>query len=86
VVLVPHQPFHVQRGGVVEQLARFLDQERRWVEAGSLPFFLFLEDQRFGFLEDAVQSPQHGERQDDTPVFRLLVVAAEQVGDSPNER
>ena len=36
-------------------------------------------------LEDAVEPAQDDERQDDLPVLGLLVVAAQQVGDRPDE-
>ena len=43
------------------------------------------EDLGFGGLEDAVEAAQHDERQDDAAVLGLLVVAAQQVGDRPDE-
>jgi hypothetical protein len=44
-----------------------------------------LEHLRLGLLQDAIQAPQDGERQDDLAVVGLLVVAAKQVGDRPDE-
>ena len=38
-----------------------------------------------GRLQHAVEPAQHGERQDDLAVLGLLVVAAQQVGDGPDE-
>ena len=38
-----------------------------------------------GGFQHAIEPPQHGERQDDLAVFGLLVVAAQQIGDGPDE-
>ena len=38
-----------------------------------------------GWLEDAVQAADHGQRQDHLAVLGLLVVAAEEIGDAPDE-
>jgi hypothetical protein len=43
------------------------------------------EHRRLGRLEHAVEAAQHGEGQDDLAVLGLLVVAAEEVGDGPDE-
>jgi hypothetical protein len=40
---------------------------------------------RLGRLQHAVEAAQDGERQDHLAVVRLLVVAAQQVGDLPQE-
>ena len=43
---------------------------------------LFLGEHRgFGGLENAVEATQNGERQDHLTVLRLLVVAAQEIGD-----
>ena len=39
----------------------------------------------FGRLQHAVEAAQDGEREDDLAVVRLLVIAAEEVGDGPNK-
>jgi hypothetical protein len=43
------------------------------------------EDGGLGGFEDAIQAAQDSERQDDLAVVGLFVVAAEQVGDGPDE-
>ena len=48
MVLVAHQLFKIKRGGVVEQLTRFAQQERLGVEPGLLANVLFGEHRRFG--------------------------------------
>ena len=40
---------------------------------------------RLGRGQHTVQSAQHGERQDDLAVVGLLVIAAQQIGDGPDE-
>ena len=43
------------------------------------------EDLSFGGLEDAVEAAQQDEGQDDSAVLGLLVVAAQQIGDGPDQ-
>jgi hypothetical protein len=43
------------------------------------------EDGDFGRLQNAVQTTQDREGQDDLAIVRLLVVAAQKVGDGPDE-
>jgi hypothetical protein len=62
-------------GGGLEDGADGLDGQR--LDAG--------EDLGLGGLEDAVEAAEQDERQDDAPVLGLLVVAAQQVGDGPDE-
>ena len=50
-----------------------------------LPFLLLRKHSSFGGLQNAVEPTQHREWQDDLAVFGLLVVAAQKVGDRPNE-
>jgi hypothetical protein len=38
-----------------------------------------------GRLQDAIQAPEHGERQDDSAVLSRFVRAAQKVGDRPDE-
>ena len=38
-----------------------------------------------GGVENTVETPEHGERQDDLAVLRLLVIAPEQIGDAPDK-
>ena len=46
---------------------------------------VFVEDPRFCWREQAIEAPQHGQRQDHLAVFVALVRAAEQVADAPDE-
>jgi hypothetical protein len=64
---------------------RRLQQERLRVEPGFLPLDLLGEDFRFRPLQHAVQTTQDREWEDDLAVFRLPVVAAQQIGDGPDE-
>jgi len=38
-----------------------------------------------GGLQHAVQTAEHSERQDDLPVFGLLVIPAKEIGDGPDK-
>ncbi len=86
VVLVPHELFQIERRGIVELLAGFLEQERLGLQPRLLAPGLLLEHGGLGWLEHAVESSQHGEGEDDFAVFGLLVVASQQVGDGPDKR
>ena len=46
---------------------------------------VLLEDLGLGRLQDAVQPAQDGEGQDDPAVFGLLEIAAQQIGDGPDQ-
>ena len=86
VVLVAHQLLHVERRRVVEELAGLAEQERLGVQAGLLRLRP-ASAEHGGLVGSSTQSSRrkHGERQDDLAVFGLLVVAAQQVGDGPDE-
>lgn len=86
VVLVAQQFSHVQRRRVEEVLARFLQQERLGVNSGRLTFHFLLQDRFLRRFQNAIQPPQNGKRKNDATVFGLLVIAAQQVRDRPNER
>jgi hypothetical protein len=85
MVLVAHELFKVKGGGVVEQLAGFTQQEWLGVEARRFAGGFLCQYGSFGKFQHAVQAAQHGEREDDFAVFRLLVVAAQQVGYGPEK-
>ena len=85
VVLVAHQLLHVQRRRVVEELARLAQQERLRVQPGLFSRRQLGQHGGLGRLQHAIQPPQHGEGQDDLAVFGLLVVAAQEIGDGPDE-
>ncbi len=66
-------------GGPVEEVGESLVAEL-------VPVAVVLgEDLGLGRCEDRVEAADHRERQDDAPVLGLLVVAAEQIGDGPDE-
>jgi hypothetical protein len=46
---------------------------------------MLLQDLRLGRREQAVETAEHGKRQDHLAVFVPLVGTAEQVADAPNE-
>lgn len=85
VVLVADQGFQVERRGVVEVLPRDAQQEGRRVEASLLAHFLFEQDTELGRFENTVEAAQDGEGEDDLAVLGLLVVAAQHVGNGPDE-
>lgn len=86
VILVPHELLHVQGGGVAEGLAGPAQEERLGVQAGLGLGRQFGQHGRLGWFQHAVQAAQDGERQDDPAVLGLLVIAAQEVGDGPDER
>ncbi len=85
VVLVAHQLLQVERRGVVEVAAGLLQQERLRVHPGRLALGQLLQHRRLGGLQHAVEAAQDGEGEDDLAVLGLLVVAAQEVGDGPDE-
>ncbi len=85
VVLVPHQLFEIEGGGVVEELLRLLQQERLGIDLRRLALRLLGQHGRLGGLEHAVEPAQHGEWQNDPPILGLLVISPQQIGDRPNE-
>src|SRR5690606_2816806 len=63
----------------------FAEQEGLGVELGLGPFLQFRQDGGLGGFEYAVEPAEHGERQDDPAVLGLFVIAAQQIGDGPDE-
>ena len=86
VVLIAHQLLQVERRRVVEELAGFPQEERLGIQLrpSGLAASSASTAGLVGF-EDAIETPQHRERQDDLAVLGLLVVAAQEVGDGPDE-
>jgi hypothetical protein len=76
----------VEPGGVVELLAGLLLEDRVEVVVPARQLRGPVEHGLLGGLEHAVQAAQHGEGEDHLAVLGLLVVAAQQVGDRPDER
>ena len=86
VVLVARDPLQAERRGVVEERPRLAQEEGVGVQPGLLPVVLLGQHGSLGGLQHAVEAAQHRERKDDFAIFGLLVVAAQQVGDGPDER
>ncbi len=85
VVLVADQLAQVEGGRVVEALAGLAQQERLGVQPGLLLVRELRQHRRLGRLQHAIETAEHGEGQDDLAVVGLLVVAAQKVGDRPDE-
>jgi hypothetical protein len=85
VVLVAEQLGEIQRARVVEALPRLAKQEGLGVEAGPGLGIELGQHGGLGRRQRAVQPAQHREGQDDVAVLALLVVAAQRVGDGPDE-
>ena len=85
VVLITHELFQVEGRGVVKELAGFAQQERLGVDLGGGAFLQLREHGSFGAFQHAIQSAQDGERQDDLAIFRLFVIAAQEVGHGPDD-
>lgn len=85
VVLVAHELLQVERGGVVKELARFLEEKGLGIQPGSIALLLFSKHFRFGGLEDAVKAAEDSEGQDDLAVIGLLVITTEEVRHGPDE-
>ena len=86
VVLVAHELAHVERRDVVE-VQPGLARARRARRRCRRPRLAACSASTAALVgcEHAVQAAQHGERQDDPAVLALLEVAAQQVGDRPDE-
>ena len=85
VVLVAHELLQVQRRRVVEKLAGLPQEERLGVHAGLLALGQLGEHGGLGGFQHAIETAEDRERQDDLAVFGLLVVAAQEIGDGPDE-
>ena len=72
--------------GVVELLAGHLAEHRVHVVDTALHLLIAVEHGVFGGFQHAVQTADHGEGHDDLAVFRLLVIAPEEVCYRPDER
>jgi hypothetical protein len=47
---------------------------------------MLLDDRVLRGFQNAVETAEHGERQDDPAIFRLPVIAAKKIRDRPDER
>ena len=72
-------------GRVVEALPGLAQEERLGIEPGLLLVGELRQHGRLGRLQHAIEPAQHGEGQDDLAVVGLLVVAAQEIGDRPDE-
>jgi hypothetical protein len=85
VVLVAHEFFQVERRGVVKKLAGLAEQKRFGVHLGGGALSQLGQHGNFGCFQDAIETAQHRERQDDLAIFGLLVIAAQEISDGPDE-
>src|SRR5262249_32759731 len=86
VVLVVEELVEVQLRDVVELLLRGAPERQLHVrDALLLQLACLREYLLFGRLEHAVEPTEDNEREDDLPVLRLLVVAAQDLGERPEE-
>jgi len=76
---------HVRRRDVVEVQPGHTLHEGVEGDAGGLFRGVLLEHRGLGGGEDAVQAPQHVEGQDDPAVLAPLEIAAQEIGDRPDE-
>src|SRR5690606_1510544 len=79
-------PLHVERRGVHELKSGLPQEELLRVHAGFGALLQLLEDGSLRRFQDAVESAEHGEREDNLAVLMGFVVTAEEVGDGPDER
>ena len=82
---VAEQAAEVERAGVVEALTGDALEHEVGAFDALLESLRALEHRWLGLLQHAVQTAQHGEREDHLAVLRLLVVASQEVGDGPDE-
>jgi len=85
VVLIAHQLFHVERRDVVEGLPCLAQKEGDRIDPLGGSGGMFGKDRILGRRKDAVEAAQDGQGQDDLGIIRLLVIAAQQVSDRPDE-
>ena len=85
VVLIAHQPLHVELRGIVEARPGFAQEERLGVQALLGPRRELLKHPRLGRLKNAVEAAQDGEWEDDATILGLLVVAPQDVRHGPDE-
>ncbi len=71
MVLVPHQLFEIEGGGVVEELPRIPQHERLGIDLGRLVLRLLGLHRRFVGLEHVVVSAEDGKPQYDPPILEL---------------
>ena len=85
VVLIAHELVHIEPRHIGEALTRLAQDERLRVQPRLLFLRVFGQHRGLSGFQNAVQTPQDGKGQDDLAVIRLLVVAAQKVGDRPDE-
>ncbi len=85
MILIAHELLQVEGRGVVKELVGFFEQERFGVHLGSGALGEFGQHSGLGGFEHAIQPTQHRERENDLGVIGLLVVAAQEIGNGPDE-
>jgi len=86
LVRVVEQLGERELAGVVELLAGHLAEHQVDVVDAALHLLVAVKHGVFGGFQHAVQTADHGEGHDDFAVFRLLVIASEEVCYRPDER
>ena len=82
---IAQQLLQVQRRLVEERQAGLALEKGCRVDAQLLLGGQLGEHSIFGRVQHAIETAQHGEREDDLAVVGLLVIAAKEVGDGPDE-
>lgn len=85
MVLIAHELAHIEGGRVVETLPGLAQEERVGIEPRLRLVGELGEHGRLGGLQNAVEAPEDGEREDDLAVFGLFVVAAQEVRHGPDK-
>lgn len=83
---IAQQLGNIKWRGIVERLARFLDQKGLEIDALIISRFVFFEDSGFGALQHAIQAPQQGKRQNNLAIVGLFEIPSEQISNRPCER
>ena len=89
LILITHELLKIEWRGIVEKLPGLPQQ--KWLREFTPAFFLFSRSANtvglvFSPRPQSQTVPQDGERQNDLAVLGLLVVAAQQIRDRPDER
>jgi hypothetical protein len=75
MVRVAHELVQVEGRSVVEVLTSFSKDERLRVDPSGFPQGFLFKHSRFGRFKHTIEAPEHGERENDSPIFRLFIIA-----------